>query len=416
MVWTDKTNDTGDICAKNIDTGEYLVVCNAGYEQSYPAISGSKIVWQDKRNSTINKSDWDIYMYDLTEQQEHPICVRAGTNQLSPGICGNIIVWQDFKNGSSNSDIYGCDLTGNPDFSICTASGNQSYAVIDGFKVIWRNTSISDTNVYSKILPSELISPVYLGNHQNIEISGNTIVWDTLSGTNLDVIGLDLASPASPITITSDIANQSCPAINGDWVVWQQQEPNGTYGIYAKNIVSGDKYTVCSGQEHLQCNPAISGDLVVWQSGADDVGVILAAYIPPPTIPTTVTVSYPEDANVFRSGKASHIDWQTSGGAVTKVKIEVRKDAGSAWSLIAADANNTGTYIWTPAADLNSNQCQIRISAGIGQGLSDGFFTVYDCPARVTADLTGDCKVDLRDFAEFSRQWLDCGNVLICDY
>jgi len=405
VVWTDKTNDDiGNIFAKNIQTDELVSVCEVGNEQSIPAISGDKIVWQDKRGTTT-----DIYMYDLSLRQETGISVRSGKQEL-PAICGNIIVWQDNRNGTANPDIYGWDLSTGTPIEIPRA-GSQTEPAVDASIGVCLDTTTSDVSMMT--LPSGPVTNIpHTGTKNHVAISGNVIVWDEL-GTDgsSDILSYRIGD-SQPVNVASGIANQSCPAINGHWVVWQQ-EMAGIWGIYGKNIVSGDECTVYSGQSAPQRFPAISGDLVVWQSGADDAGVILAAYIPPPTIPTTVTVSYPEDANVFRSGKTAHIDWQTSGAAIEKVKIEITPD-GTNWNLVADDANNTGAYIWTPAAKLNSNRCQIRISAGTGQGLSAGFFTVYDCPASMTADLTGDCKVNLRDFAEFSRQWLDCGNQLVC--
>jgi hypothetical protein len=45
------------------------------------------------------------------------------------------------------------------------------------------------------------------------------------------------------------------------------------------------------------------------------------------------------------------------------------------------------------------------ISAGTGFNLA-----IYECPAAITSDLTGDCRVTFEDFALFADQWLQCGD------
>jgi hypothetical protein len=60
-----------------------------------------------------------------------------------------------------------------------------------------------------------------------------------------------------------------------------------------------------------------------------------------------------------------------------------------------------------------SKQCLIKISdkdGAIASDTSNHVFTIFECDASLTADLSGDCKVDFTDFALFSDQWLACGN------
>ena len=56
------------------------------------------------------------------------------------------------------------------------------------------------------------------------------------------------------------------------------------------------------------------------------------------------------------------------------------------------------------------------ISAGNGFNLA-----IYECPAGLTGDLTGDCRVDFEDFAILANQWLQCGDpfeewLCVCPY
>jgi hypothetical protein len=45
------------------------------------------------------------------------------------------------------------------------------------------------------------------------------------------------------------------------------------------------------------------------------------------------------------------------------------------------------------------------ISAGNAHNLA-----IYECPAGLTGDLTGDCRVDFEDFAVLANQWLQCSD------
>ncbi|RKY06463.1 MAG: hypothetical protein DRP56_07360, partial [Planctomycetota bacterium] len=75
-----------------------------------------------------------------------------------------------------------------------------------------------------------------------------------------------------------------------------------------------------------------------------------------------------------------------------------------------------GEFIWDSneiTKDVNSVECFIQIIDAAASGtwdMSDNPFTVFQCEESLTADLTGDCFVDIDDFAEFAYQWLDCGN------
>ena len=53
-------------------------------------------------------------------------------------------------------------------------------------------------------------------------------------------------------------------------------------------------------------------------------------------------------------------------------------------------------YIRVAGVDGSGGPYALTVSAG-------------SCPKPLEADLTGDCRVNLADFAEFAGQWLDCG-------
>jgi hypothetical protein len=82
--------------------------------------------------------------------------------------------------------------------------------------------------------------------------------------------------------------------------------------------------------------------------------------------------------------------------------------------MVTPTTENDGAFTWDAMpADANSTQCIIHISDVADSStwdVSDGASTVFQCDAELTADLTGDCFVDIKDLAEMAGQWLTCGN------
>ena len=77
-------------------TGRWLSPNAAPQEQ--PAIDGVRIIWRDERNGNE-----DLYLYDLSVEQEVPLVVASG-NQYTPDIDGDLVVFTDDRNG--NDEIY----------------------------------------------------------------------------------------------------------------------------------------------------------------------------------------------------------------------------------------------------------------------------------------------------------------------
>jgi len=126
----------------------------------------------------------------------------------------------------------------------------------------------------------------------------------------------------------------------------------------------------------------------------------------------TLNLLSPNGGEMLLAGGSCAINWQSSG-PLDEVKIEYSSDAGGNWSTLNPNAANDGQWLWQPLPDIDSSQCRIRISDPLNPAtgdLSDDNFTIFQCQVSLTADLNGDCFVDLADLALFAGQWLDCGN------
>jgi len=104
------------------------------------------------------------------------------------------------------------------------------------------------------------------------------------------------------------------------------------------------------------------------------------------------------------------INWKTIEGAQTNfVIIEYSLDNGHTWQEIGK-SSNTGWYEWHSLPHINSNTCLIRISDlnnTLISDTSDKVFSISKCRVKLTADLNGDCIVDIFDFAILADYWLE---------
>ena len=113
------------------------------------------------------------------------------------------------------------------------------------------------------------------------------------------------------------------------------------------------------------------------------------------------------------------VQWRTiPGGAIPRVAIEYSLDAGASWEH-ADEVDNTGTYAWNVPA-VNAEACLVRIRdvrAPTIHDTSDAVFSIFECQAKLRADVNGDCYVDFADLAILMSEWLRCGNPLdpACD-
>jgi uncharacterized protein len=128
--------------------------------------------------------------------------------------------------------------------------------------------------------------------------------------------------------------------------------------------------------------------------------------------PGPIVLSPSGGENLITPG-AHTITWKTTDGAeMDQVMIDYSTDNGQNWRQISPWWN-TGWYRWDPLPVVDSNQCRVRLSSlndTAVSATSDETFTIFQCRKQLSADLNGDCYVDLLDFAILAADWLECGN------
>ncbi len=143
-------------------------------------------------------------------------------------------------------------------------------------------------------------------------------------------------------------------------------------------------------------------------------GVYRAAEVWSYTVKPGLAVLSPNGGERVVVGKPYTLRWKTTDGAdVKRVSLEFSADGGANWTFID-ETGNTGVYVWD-VPRLNSAECLLRIGSVRDPVLgdaSDTLFSIFECQAKLVADLNGDCYVDVADLAILAGEWLRCGNPL----
>jgi beta propeller repeat protein len=228
---------------KQITTDSYL--------PTNPSISGDKIVWEEDRNGND-----DIYLYDLSTNQETQITEYGGEN---PSISGDKIVWED------DYDIYMYDLSTNQEIQITTGSIFTKNPSISGDKIVWKESGI----IYMYDLSTNQEIQITTGSFltKNPSISGDKIVWEDDRNGNDDIYMYDL-STNQETQITTDSNTQTNPSISGDKIVWEDDR-NGNFDIYMYDLSTNQETQIVKYSNpffrHVEANPSISEDKIIWE-------------------------------------------------------------------------------------------------------------------------------------------------------
>jgi len=183
----------------------------SGLIPSEPAIYGDRIVWADYRNTAVDDQNWDIYMYNLSTQEETQITTNE-SGQSNPAIYGNSIIWQDNRNG--NYDIYMYDLSTSKETQITTNESDQMNPEIYGDKIVWideRNGN-ENTDIYMYDLSTSRETRITTsGSAGGPAIYCNRIAWvDWCNDDNYSKTGIYMGTLSLNFSIANFSASSTC--------------------------------------------------------------------------------------------------------------------------------------------------------------------------------------------------------------
>lgn len=412
VVWQDDQNSSSkpDIFGYNLAEPNSIEICIFSNEQEIPAVSGRYAVWQDYRNSKR-----DIRAFDLQLQTEPTFTNLSLNNSFHkryPDISGDIIVWQDYRNG--DTDIYMYNIASDTETSVYedgAETWSQYYPAIDESTVVWMDTRHGNYQIYMCTIGSsaQRVSAT-TENQWRPAVSGSLIVWEEIdSANNVTLVAYDIDSEGIVWTYAVP-GTQANAAVSNGIIVWQEEGTGSTdYNIRAYDTSIGAYLDIAMANQDDR-NPAISNRRIVWQrNGVEIVGTEIP-------LPTVIQVDTPFTGNMYLAESQIDISWQLESGTPPEsVNIECSVNNGSDWQTVALGVSFADLhYLWEPIPDVNAiDCCQIRISDAsdlTASGISS-VFSIFQCDSKLTADLNGDCFVDITDFAELVFQWLVCGNL-----
>ncbi len=266
VVWEDFYNGTDyNIYRYDLSLSTEVLVYGGAGDQRYPDISGNIVVWQDNRDG-----NWDIYGRDITTGNVFPICTEDG-NQEFPAISGHIVVWQDDRN--SNDDIYGYDLDAQIEIKICTDSSPQRYPDVSvtgsyARTVVWQDGRSGDFDIYYYNLDTEQEDVIVeeTGHQQRPQIDMPRVVWQDGRAGNDDIYMFTFFSlPPAIQIIENNTSDQRYPVISGNTIVWQDFR-HGNGSIYGGRLGTLGTFAICA-ESSIQAYPAVSGNYAVWHDG-----------------------------------------------------------------------------------------------------------------------------------------------------
>jgi beta propeller repeat protein len=227
---------------------------NPTADQMHPRISGTKAVWQDRRNGV-----WDIYVKDAFNGTATRIPGESAGRER-PAIDVNLVVWQDKR--SNGWEIYGYDLVAKQETALATGQGDKERPVVSGDWIAWQDKRSGNWDIYAKnIKTGETLA---ITSHERDQLhpslSGNTITWEDYRHGTGEIYSFDLASRTES-RIATGPAEEYAPSVAGNVTAWVDRR-NGQADIYTGGLTRAATRLTYGAGDHGQ--PSLNGDLLVY--------------------------------------------------------------------------------------------------------------------------------------------------------
>ena len=357
--------------------GEFAV-SSSDNTQEKPDVEDGIVIWQEyKLDTESGEYDYDVFWLDAIDTSSSVFFLDWEANQTNPKISRSRLIFQDDYYGADDQDIVLVDVTDTDTifvYNIAASYDDETHPAISGNTLVWQSNSGTAETPNWDIAAADVIEPnnptlFYVdtteANQQSPAIYRNRVVYDEVASAapgDHDVWSVDIWNrndfTYSDIAVEAGVNDQQ-PAIDNDMVVWHETSLSGDDDIYLldlseKGAVPGALITHTGDQR----NADISGNIVVWQDN--------------------------------RNGNWDIYGYNLVTGqefAITDDEFD-QTDPAIDGNLVAWADMWTGTSnIW--AAELSGD-------------------AIADCPAKVAGDVNGDCKTDMADLAQLASNWLAC--------
>ncbi len=258
----DRGEGDSDIYLYSITSGKTTAVATGPAIQKSPALSGNRIVYSSYEIRRFNRSDVDLFVYDVTSGATERLTLPG--DQLNPRMYGDLLAWQEEPPGHSSVSVVLYDLGTRARLKVPARTWAYS-PDLSGGKVIWIDDPVAPA-VYLYDIPGKTARRVTnkTGIQGTPSLDGYRIAWADTRNDYAEIYVLDLNTGAET-QVTSDNTNHFTPAISGERVVWVDfRSSNRDIYLYDLATRRESAVTISEGQ---QVNPQIAGCTVSW---ADD--------------------------------------------------------------------------------------------------------------------------------------------------
>ncbi|MCK4445239.1 MAG: hypothetical protein KAW09_11890, partial [Thermoplasmata archaeon] len=221
------------------------------------------VVWQDSRND--NTTGWDIYMFDLSTENETRI-TNSSDDEVYPRVDSGWIVWLDDRHANESNgwqkEVYAYNIENEQETRITEDEYDQSDLEMDSGRLVWIDESLGSPNVVLYHLGKTRYVTSDTKNKRNPDIGGNWIVWEQYDTDNWDIYALDLTRWFKT-KVVSEEHDQVNPSVHGGIVVWEDKR-NGNSDIYSMNLTTRFETRLTDDPE-TERRPVIFSSLYIWE-------------------------------------------------------------------------------------------------------------------------------------------------------
>jgi hypothetical protein len=383
VIWTTMTGPMS-LAGYDLSARQGFVLSDGDIDSMSVAMGDRFVAW--KQNATPDPTG-GLYCFDLAKR-EKTLITTEDIDSTSLRVGGQFIVGRHMMSGI----LYGFDGISHEIFQISLTNIDSMGLKVNDRYGIWQDAMNMRLNGYDLVerrpIDIEMVidgEPVLSGSYLF------AVAYDMDRGYELR--GFDLAQNEN--FFVSKISETIPPRGQGEYVVWIDTDPmNSGSALYGARIwkLPNDK---CEDAVEVTAGTAYAGD----SSGA--LGTDLT--------PDCGDYDWRDAWFAFRPavGGEYTIDAHSDAFDTTLAAFATCTGAATACN----DDANIQTIDSRLVMTLVKGKRYLFRVAGFDGGSGPYTFTVSrgSCKTPPTADLNGDCKVNMPDLAAFSSQWLRCG-------
>jgi predicted CXXCH cytochrome family protein len=260
VVWADRRAGNWDIYAFSSATADTTRLTSEAADQIQPDIEGDLVVWSDFRHGEELGGGADIYLYDFATGVETRITSAIG-DQIAPSIAGDFIVWEDYRNGYSPA-IYAYDLSTDVEWKVASGYANtMERPEVGGVVVVFED--YNGVRAYDLAAKSAITISTSDAAEHVPATDGDYVVWARSNGTDLDLVGYDLATKTE-FEVAAEDGEQTFPVVADGVAYWIDNKPGQRLHVDTKTLPDGPVTTFNSYGVGDLADVAVTGDDVVW--------------------------------------------------------------------------------------------------------------------------------------------------------